>query len=620
MANFGWTGKILWVNLTDRKIKTVNTAEYEPENYLGGVGLNTKMFWEMGSPNVEAFSPDNPLMISIGPLTGINGPFNRAEVSSIAPQSYPKELYSFSGFGGKFPSELKFAGYDSIVILGKASKPVYLVINDDKVEIKDAKTLWGLDTFETQKTILSTYPKASSLVIGPAGENLSRIAIMLNETASAAGQGGYGAVMGSKNLKAIVVRGSGTQKVANAEALLSIIEGRRAAGEWLRGAAQSWGRYPLCGEPVYTNMKNNYLKRIAGCHGCPYQCMGFYEMPGIGGGGQMCVEGWYGYFSRGSSEGYWDGNIMSQKLGINNYELLAIMNMIGQIGRSKRSQMGLTMIPSFDHVGETELGGAEVHHQFLTELLGGIADGTSPFSQGLARAAETLGATGAYSAMSPNRGYYQHHIECVGSALHWATDSRDPWSSCHDYQTGFGPYANIASHFGVPGGDWRGTTKTNMYDQTEKETIWVQHNQQLKNSLPICDYSSAPNTYYHPPSMDIQIFEAGVLSAVTGVDYSVDRMWQAAERIWNLSRAVGVLREDRTRADDALSPAWFQRVIGGSESLSAPLNKVEFEKMLDRYYEVRGWNKETARPTRDKLTSLGLGYVADKLESVGKIG
>src|SRR4030042_2527432 len=124
--------------------------------------------------------------------------------------------------------------------------------------------------------------------------------------------------MGSKNLKAVVVRGTGSHKMADPDKFLSLVAGRQKAGEWLTGGAQSWGRYPLCGDPVSKEMRTKYLKRFAGCYGCPYQCMGFYDMPGVGKGAQMCVEAWYGYHSGGSSEGYWEGNILSQKLGINN--------------------------------------------------------------------------------------------------------------------------------------------------------------------------------------------------------------------------------------------------------------------------------------------------------------
>jgi aldehyde:ferredoxin oxidoreductase len=623
--SYGWTGKILWVDLTDRKITEVPTSDFEPEKFLGGVGLNTKVFWEMGSPKVEAFHPDSPLLISVGPLTGASGPFNRAEVCGIAPQCYPQELFAYSGVGGKFPSELKYAGYDGIVILGKADRPVYLSINNEDVEIKDARRLWGVDTFETQKTLLTSHPKASVLTIGPAGENLCRISVILNETASAAGQGGYGAVMGSKNLKAIVVRGTGTVKIANPDDYLDLVSERKAAGEWLKGAAQSWGRYPLCGEPIKTEMQLKYLKKFAGCYGCPYQCMGFYDIPGIGKGGQMCVEAWYGWFARGSSEGYWEGNILSQKLGINNYELLGIMIYLTtaiSYGAVRKEDLGISSFPPIDNIGQAGYGGQKVHHEFLTELLNGIAEGKNPLSQGVGRAAEQFGqrAMDLYKSQYPARGYTVHHIECVGSALHWATDVRDPWSSCHDYQSGFGPSATIAHHFGVPGGDWRGGTKTNMYQDTEYQTAWVQNHQQLKNSLPICDYASSPITFFHPPGMDIQIFESRALSAITGVDYSVDRLWEAGERIWALRRAIMVLRENRTREDDTLSHVWFEKLVGGTESLSTPLDKDQWEALIDRYYKVRGWNVKNGWPARAKLEELGMKGVADKLQSAGRLG
>ncbi len=624
-SSCGWTGKILWVNLTERKISTVPTSDFAPQDFLGGVGLNARIFWEMGAPAVEAFHPDNPLLISVGPLTGAVGPFNRAEICGIAPQCYPKELFAFSGVGGKFPSELKYAGYDGLVIVGKASKPLYLSIDDGEVELRDAGRVWGLDTFEAQKLLLKSHPGAAVLTIGPAGENLVRIAIILNETASAAGQGGYGAVMGSKNLKAIVVKGSGTLRVARPDDFLGLIAERKAAGEWLTGAAQSWGRYPLCGEPIASEMRTRYLKRFAGCHGCQYQCMGFYEMPGVGQGAQMCVEAWYGWFSRGSAKGYWEGNILAQKLGVNNYELLGMMiyvtTAIGS-GAITKADLGLSTLPQIDNMFDPEYGGQKAHHAFLTELVGEIAEGKSPLSQGVGRAAEQLGprAMAVYRDQYPARGYTLHHIECVGSALHWATEVRDPWNSCHDYQSGFGPYVSVAEHFGVPGGDWRGTDKKNVYDGTERQTAWVQNNQQLKNSLPICDYTSSPSTFFHPPGMDIQIFESRALSAVTGEHYDVARLWEAAEKIWQLRRAIMVLREDRRREDDDIGQAWFERLLGGSETLAAPLDREKWEALKDRYYELRGWNVETGRPTRAKLEALGLKAVADRLAAAGRLG
>jgi aldehyde:ferredoxin oxidoreductase len=621
---YGWTGKILWVDLTKEKIATVPSSDFEPEKYIGGVGLNSRIFWELGAPKVSAFHPDSPLLISVGPLTGAPGPFNRAEVCGIAPQSYPQELFAYSGFGGKFPSELKYAGYDGIVVLGKSEQPVYLSIENDVASIKDANHLWGLDTFETQKTLRNKHPKASVLTIGPAGETLCRFAIILNETASAAGQGGYGAVMGSKNLKAIVVGGTGPHKMANPDKFLSLVADRHAAGEWLAGGAQSWGRYPLCGDPVSKEMQSKYLKRFAGCHGCPYQCMGFYDMPGVGKGAQMCVEAWYGFVGSGSSEGYWEGNILSQKLGINNYELLGAMifTLAGIAAKAVTKQdLGLTSIPHFDHATEPKFGSPKVHHEFLAALLNGIAEGKSPLAQGVGRAAEKLGpaAMKVYQDQYPAYGYMAHHLKNVGSALHWATDSRDPFNSCHDYLA-FGMAPEIAGHFDVPGGDMRVNEKTGetqgakmTYERAEHLAVWVQNNQSLKNSLPFCEYASMPSSYYHPPEMDIQIFESRILSAITGIDYDAARLWEAGERIWNLRRAIMVLRENRQRRDDTISPLWFERTVPEAQSLSAPLDRKKWEELITRYYELRGWDTNSGRPMRARLQDLGMKKVADKL-------
>jgi len=621
----GWTGKVLWVDLTDRKITEVPTSDFEPEKYIGGVGLDTRIFWELGSPKVDAFHPDSPILISVGPLTGASGPFNRAEVCGIAPQSYPEELFAYSGFGGKFPSELKYAGYDGIVVLGKADRPVYLSIHDEDVEIKDARNLWGVDTFETQKTLRERHPAASVMTIGPAGENLSRLAIILNETASAAGQGGYGAVMGSKNLKAIVVRGTGTLKIAKPDEFMDLLRERQAAGEWTAGPRQTWGRYPMTGDLIRTDMVENYLKKFSGCFGCPFQCQGFYDVPGIGKGGQMCVEAWYGWYSGNSSEGYWEGNILSQKLGINNGELLGIMRFISvaiRYGVVKKEDLGLTSVPMIDNAGQQEFGGQKAHHQFLTELLGGIADGSSPLSQGVARAAQQLGpgAVSIFESQYPARGYLTHHIETLGAALHWATDSRDPYSSCHDYTSTFGVNTEVASYFGLEGGTMQPGSRRNVYEGSERETAWVQNHQCVKNSLPMCEYTTLPDLYFHPPTMDVRIFESALLSAITGTKYSPDELWQAGERIWALRRAIMVLREDRTREDDTLSHVWFEQLAGGSQTLAQPLDEAEWEALKDRYYELRGWDVGTGWPARARLEELGMKVVADRLQNAGKLG
>ncbi len=480
------------------------------------------------------------------------------------------------------------------------------------------------------------HPRASALVIGPAGENLSRMAIIINETSGAAGQGGYGAVMGSKNLKAIVTRGTGTLKIAKPDDFMELIRQRKAAGEWVAGPNITWGRYPQKSETVKAQMESNYLKKFSGCYACPWQCHGVYDIPGIGKGAQMCNDNWYQYSSGNdamgeSIKGMWEGNILSQKLGINNFELVGVMlffyRTIKETGILTKENFGLSSIPAVERRKEAEFGSPEVHHAFLEELLGGIADGTSPLSQGVARAAEQFGqrALELYLSIFPAWGHRSHHIRGVGEALHWATDTRDPFNSCHDYVSGFGNSKEVADWFGVPGGYLKGESEgkhQNIYQGTERETVWVQNNQSLKNSLPICEYASFPSTFFHPPEMDIRIFESRLLSTITGLDVNVDELWKAGERIWNLRRAIMVLRENRHRDDDTLYDDMFKEVIKVQqpEVLSEPLDRAQWEPLKDRFYELRGWDVNTGVPTRAKLEELGMKDVADKLQSAGKLG
>jgi aldehyde:ferredoxin oxidoreductase len=320
--SYGWAGKILQVDLTNQTINKVPTANFRPEAFIGGVGLNAKIFWDLGCPKVDAFNLRNPLIISTGPLTGMYGPFGKGEVCSISPQCYPDELFTYSGFGGMFPAEMKYAGYDSIVILGRAQRPVYLSILDEDVEIKDAADLWGLETFEAQKVLIADEPEASLLVIGPAGENLSRMAVILNETKFAAGQGGFGAVMGSKNLKAIAIRGTRAIAIAKPDKALELTRIIREENEkinWLRLMFKTPYTAPQETRDIFAK---KYFKKHYGCYGCPLQCHSIHYIPGIGLCGASCANWlWAPTFSVDPKE-IWETNVLSQRLGINTFETI----------------------------------------------------------------------------------------------------------------------------------------------------------------------------------------------------------------------------------------------------------------------------------------------------------
>ncbi|MBW1829841.1 MAG: aldehyde ferredoxin oxidoreductase, partial [Deltaproteobacteria bacterium] len=216
ITKYGWAGQILRIDLSTGKIAKQDSREYVPK-YLGGLGIGLKIMWDEVPAEVGPFDPENRIVFAVGPLTGTYTPTNgRTIVVSKSPQTYPVEQCSRGSFGGHWGAELKFAGYDAMVIEGRADGPVYISIVDDKVSIKKAKQLWGDDCYASQKKMIRECGdnRAKTLAIGISGERLSRIAAIISGTGSAAGQGGFGAVMGSKNLKGIIVRGTGKVHVA----------------------------------------------------------------------------------------------------------------------------------------------------------------------------------------------------------------------------------------------------------------------------------------------------------------------------------------------------------------------------------------------------------------------
>jgi aldehyde:ferredoxin oxidoreductase len=212
MAHYGgWTGKVLRVDLTTGKITKEDMMAYK--DYLGGTGLAYKILWDEVTPETKAWSPENRIIFGVGPLTGTGAPMSgRVSVTTLWPVTQG-ELPATGHMGGHWGAELKFSGYDSLIIQGKAEKPVWIYINDDKVEIRDAGRLWGNGIFRTTAEICQEIGNdAHVAAIGQAGENMVRLSCVMNDRSHSAG--GVGSVMGSKNLKAIAVKGSGSLKIA----------------------------------------------------------------------------------------------------------------------------------------------------------------------------------------------------------------------------------------------------------------------------------------------------------------------------------------------------------------------------------------------------------------------
>jgi len=249
----GYCGQILRINLTDKQITTEPLDLDAAKKFIGGRGLGTYYMYKEVDPAVDALSPDNKFILATGPLTGSPAP-TAARYMAVTKSPLSGTIAS-SNSGGFWGPEFKSAGYDALIIEGKSETPCYIAINDDKVEIRDASKYWGQLVGATTDGLIEEFgdPKARVLLIGPAGEKLSPIAAVMNEKCRAAGRSGVGAVMGSKNLKAIVARGSGKVQVADPDACSAALKDIRSV---LKEHPVTGGGLPTHGTAVLVNVIN----------------------------------------------------------------------------------------------------------------------------------------------------------------------------------------------------------------------------------------------------------------------------------------------------------------------------------------------------------------------------
>ncbi|MDD4635121.1 MAG: aldehyde ferredoxin oxidoreductase N-terminal domain-containing protein [Dehalococcoidales bacterium] len=630
---YGWAGNILDIDLGSGRISKIATEKYAFE-YIGGKGLMHCLAWEHIPKGTSAFSPDNCLMLSTGPLTGTPAPTSgRMEVGGVSPQSIP-EMYSHSGIGGWFGPKLKYSGFDAVIIRGAAPSPCYVCITDGNAEIRDARYLWGLGTYATQHELKRIHGKDScNLVIGPAGEKKSRIAIMLTDSGNAAGQGGFGGVAGSKNLKAISVKGSGSIRIARPVELLqrrsdiaripaknplTQYEDLEYFGQTLKNIP--WPRFKLscsqsCDRYCMPALLNVPRSTRGGFHCSDFACIG------------KLAAGWQQSDDHGEEPGVewplWSHNIerglevieLTNDLGLNQYEILGGMVpwlvMCAHEGLFSASETGLIIEPE--------------KPEWWVKLLNQIAyrqDFGDLLAEGTSRAISTLGKekfgetiyTGIRRYKGVDRptpvslqqawGYAAHYSgrginaslpypDWLLRALTWMTQTRDSNNDTHHRSK-----ADDLEKF-----------KKDPYksDIGPKMAIWDEHRSEIKCSLTLCDWAF--------PIVHFSSAESKFLSAVTGRDTSEEELDFIGERLKNLQRAVLIRNHDRSREQEVneILP-FFKRPDGTTGSI---IDEGGFSLMVDNYYKQRGWDTITGWPTRTKYEQLGLGHVADEMARLG---
>lgn len=621
----GYAGRILLVDLTRRAIETRETAEFLP-GWYGGRALAAKMAWDLIRPGTGAFSPENPLMILTGPLTGTSAPFSgRTTVCGLSAQGYPREWYTRSSFGGHWGPALKHGGFDGMVITGRADRPVFLRIEQGLCTIEDAGSIWGLGIYETQKRLMNG-PGWRVLAIGPAGENLCRIAIIATETESASGQGGFGAVMGSKNLKAIAVRGTLPIPVAEPERFRSVCDLVRAEAHGSHG----WPHEPKL-DPHRVRM---FGQKFQACtQGCAVRCYDarFYtSVPAVLDkgktlSGQMdCVAGLFPGMENsfydwklGFEAGFEVGQIANDE-GLNHWEIL-----IGMVPwlRSMKDDGSLK-----------EVDGVPIDVDdpvFWQHLLMGISrrEGRvrNALAEGTVRASHELGIGGeSLDRLFPAWGYAGHwdgHGDRINyvffpywitSALQWAIDTRDPISSAHGYAQNIMGWSRICSP--VHGLSWErimevsarvyGTTDPtdprSGYEGKAVAAAWHGNRSVMKDSLTVGDqvfpriYSNrTEDNFARAGDMEGPSFERHMFNALTGNDWTDGDMDAASARVLSLERKLLIRSFGRSRADDESVIPYFQTIENQvNPFIGEPmgLDPAAFRAQLSELYALRGWD------------------------------
>lgn len=627
---FGWTGRMLRVDLSTRSI-TVEPSSAYTDGFIGGVGVGMKVMWDEVLPHTQPFDPGNRLTFMTGPLTGTLAPSaGRFEICTKAPGVDPF-MPTRSGIGGYWGAELKFAGYDGLIIQGTAEVPSVLEIFNHRIKLVNADDLWGLDTYETQRRITGKYGKdVKTLCIGPAGENRVYFAAIVSDSGYAAAKTGMGAVMGSKNLKAIVVRGSGGLRVARPDEFIGLCE---YVTRLLRNhPMREWtSQGPVQGQWEFAK---RHRTKFASCFNCPVACRSFIQMEGLDGGEVMCLSQYYLNLGAVDDKAAWTGKVLADKLGLCEYTLFDILGWLNEeykAGNITEKDTGIQW---------SEFGSANFIKQVLDAISNRnafgdvIADGPAETFRYLGEACRE-----GYEAHFPARGQAEHYsVRSYPVALmQWAMGSRDPISDSHDWMV-LVYWAGIhwprsqkgalnPEQLRAIGKEVYGSEKSvdpYSYDYKAKTTIVVQNMSRLKNSLVLCDWSTFPilTSINSPDFRGDPDAERKLFCAATGIDVDVNQWLRIGERIFNLERAI-MVREGRRKEDDTVGEYHFK--VPETEvppwevkRTPAPIaNKEKFEKMRDEFYRLRGWDPETGIPKEEKLRELELDDVANELVRQG---
>lgn len=630
---YGWTGKILRVDLTRR---TTSVEDWD-RSWIGGKGFGQWALFNEEPVDCGEFDARRMLIFCSGPLNGTIAPSSsRLNISS---RNLLTGGCSTSSAGGFFSSEMKYAGYDHILIAGKADAPVYLYINNDEVRILDASHLWGKDTWETESELRHHYSDPSLRVacIGPAGENRVRFACIIVERGRAAGWGGNGALMGAKNLKAIAVRGTNTIYIANPSGFLSAVKRAQQKLEQAPGVngLRQGGSIGLVGgefDPLtFRNYKDDtwdpakvalvtqkvfkqkHEKRRVACFNCNIGCGRFYSI-GEGKYNGLRMEGVQINALRGLGSNLdiadpaeiIKANAIANQYGLNVDGIASVAGWVFECfenGIITEKDLGYPVgwgdIDSFIRLTEDI-----TYRRGLGDIL----------AEGIQRASETIGKGSDKLAVlikgaELNEGRMRSHRA-------WALGiMTSPRGGGH---LDGAPVIEGASFdnelynsvYGIPN-----VSDATSYEHKAKLVVWTERLKMLVDMLGLCYFVSA---WVDPSTLVPEDF-ARLYSEATGDNKSAEVLLNIAEKVINIQKAFNTLHAGFARQDDYPPPRLLEEPIKSGPFKGTVIEKGEWDKMLDEYYELHKWDKSTGLQTASRLRELGLEGVTNRLAEKGRL-
>lgn len=637
---FSLGGKVAWINLSNNQVKLESTERYK--KFIGGRGVGSYIVFREVPETAHPLSPENIITFNTGPLTGTLSPSSGR--INISTKNVATHGISFANAGGHFAPEMKYAGFDHLIIKEKAEKPVYLFIHDNKIEIRSAEHLWGKDAWETEELIMKELAdkKIHVAAIGQAGENLVTMACIMFDRSRASGWGGCGAVIGSKNLKALAVRGKGSLQVYDPECFLNftkLIWKRLLSSNTIQlfqkygnlGTSGAGGIYGTLAQSV-KNMedevweaektlkvreiifKEKYELRKLANFACPINCSRFYHVNEGKFTGQKLEAlktNVYRAFGTNidlpSREYILMANEMADRYGMNCDSLSATV--AWAIDVYQKGLIGKDITDGLDlHWGDGDL---QLKLFKLIAYRKGFGD---ILAQGVYRASQIIG-----------RGTEKYAMHVKGHGIcEQAMRSHKGWALGIMTSTNGGGHLAGAPNteqqklsseegmrcFGVPTAG-----EPTIYEGKGKLVAWFEKYKIIADMAGLCLFT----TYWIDTSLIGPDDFAKLISLATGWKLEGEDLLNLGESIYNIEKAFNTLHAGFTRKDDRPPYKLTEIPVSSGEFAGEKLLPEKWEKMLDDYYIAHGWDIVTGWQTRECLLKLGLNDVKERLEKAGKL-